>query len=172
MAKTKTDWKLTRERLHEVLDYNLATGVFIWKIQVGRKSPAGKIAGCKPKRGGYRHIQIDGEDIQMHRVAWFYVHGRWPEQYMDHIDRNRSNNAIANLREATPAQNRCNSVCQGRNKTGLKGISFSKTMGQWHAQIAFNRQRQELGYFNTPEEAHQAWRDAAEKLHGDFFRAE
>lgn len=156
--------------LTSILDYNPETGIFVWKmprpkIQVG--SIAGHIRkGKKP----YVHIMIDGKDYSAHRLAWFYVHGIWPNEHIDHINGNHSDNRLVNLREATRSQNKANSI--STNKTGFKGVRFLpwvKNGKQWMAQITFNKKVTYLGSFYTPEEAHWAYCDAAEQLHGEFF---
>lgn len=86
---------LTVERLRELLDYDPETGVFRWK-EPRRKCRVGEVAGSL-RKDGYVKIQVDGRFYQAHRLAWLCVYGVWPSA-IDHIDGNRANNAIANLR--------------------------------------------------------------------------
>lgn len=97
---------LTQERLHELFFYNPIIGVFVRRIAVnGADIPAGAIAGHLRARDGSIRMRVDGKHYCAHRLAWLYVHGRWPEKFLDHADRNPSNNALNNLREATIGQN-------------------------------------------------------------------
>lgn len=115
--------KLTVERLRAVLSYDAETGVFVWRVS-SKGTAAGAIAGAKLGTG-YTTITVDQERFLAHRLAWFYVHGRWPADQIDHIDGDRRNNAIANLREATNQANQWNRktkksyLCEGGTNVGI-----------------------------------------------------
>jgi hypothetical protein len=156
--------------LTSVLSYNPQTGVFAWscarpKIQVGAE------AGYVKKNKGYRYIEVDGKAYSAHRLAWFYVTGSMPQLQIDHINGNKSDNRFENLREATHGQNRANS--KSSNKCGVKGVRRLPWMKEenrcWMAQIRHKKRNIYLGCFHTKEEAHQAYCDAAKRLHGEFF---
>jgi HNH endonuclease len=90
---------LTAERLRELLDYDKETGVFRYKKRSGRGAPVlvGALAGGgTPNR--YWRIAIDGERYYAHRLAWLHVYGEWPMGDIEHIDRDKNNNAISNLK--------------------------------------------------------------------------
>jgi HNH endonuclease/AP2 domain len=151
-------------------DYRNAALVVLRSIRIrppGRIS-AGNIAGAK-KAGDYIRISIDGRQHLAHRLAWLYVHGRWPAALIDHINGNPADNRIANLREASRSQNQANSGLRLGNRSGLKGIS-RKPYGTWSAQIFYQGTKHYLGTFATPEEAHAAYREAARRLFGEFAR--
>jgi HNH endonuclease/AP2 domain len=160
--------ELTAERLREILDYHPESGIFYWRIARRNGTRAGNIAGAK-KAGGYIKISIDGRQHLAHRLAWLYVHGRWPAALIDHINGNPADNRIANLREASRSQNQANSGLRLGNRSGLKGIS-RKPYGTWSAQIFYQGTKHYLGTFATPEEAHAAYREAARRLFGEFAR--
>ncbi len=162
----KTD-KLTQDRLKECLDYNLQSGAFTWLAMPAKKSYLiGSIAGRLCKRTGYRRIQIDGQSYQAHRLSWLYVYGEWPEQMIDHIDGNRDNNAIANLRDVSAKQNSQNQKkAQKDNRTGFLGVHQQAGRSNFYAMIAVNRQNQYLGTFDCPQEAHEAYLSAKRQLH-------
>jgi hypothetical protein len=168
MAKTNIAQNaLTQQRLKELLDYDLETGVFTWKV--GRKGTAkGDVAGCLHKDTGYLRIGIDYVDYMSHRLAWLYVYGAFPDETIDHIDRVRSNNSIANLRAATYSQNQANTSAYVTNKCGIKGIRFRKDIRRWQARICMNRKQTNLGTFDTAEEARAAYKAAAEIYYGEF----
>jgi hypothetical protein len=158
---------IDHKTLQEIINYNPESGIFTWarprpKIQVGSR------VGYLHHRG-YRNLEIDGKHYSEHRLAWFYMTGKWPKDQIDHINGNRSDNRFENLREATNGQNRANSKTS--NAFGLKGISFKKKLKKtpWQATIRHNRKTIYIGCFRTPEEAHAAYTKKAAELHGEFF---
>lgn len=155
--------RVTAERLRELLDYNPATGVFKWK-PTAQKRTKGLVAGSK-HRGWYWIIAIDKRQYLAHRLAWLYVHGRWPLDQIDHVNGIRFDNRIANLREATTIQNRQN---RKPKVAGLKGVW--KYYNRWRARIYANGKCIWLGTFSTQEAASAAYREAAIKHHGEFAR--
>lgn len=153
----------TAERLRELLDYDPKTGVFRWRIRRGDRYLAGTIAGG-PTCGGYWHIRVDERLSQAHHLAWLYVHGVWPTKHLDHRNGNRTDNRIANLREATAIENGQNTNQPKRNnKSGFLGVT--RFQGRWRATISVNRKVQYLGSFDTPEGAHAAYLAAKAELH-------
>jgi len=124
MNSKKVD-KLTYDRLKEVLFYDQNTGIFLWKYSKQSRF-VGEIAGSKNNKG-YRSISIDGVLYKEHRLAWFYVYGKWPENEIDHINRIKIDNKISNLREVTKSQNRQNINVKKNNKSGCRGVSWHKT---------------------------------------------
>src|SRR5579864_3559439 len=111
------DSNLTLTRLYEVLDYRPETGLFIWKINTGKRRMAGKQAGCKMVRG-YHTLSIDRIQYTAHRVAWFYMTGDWPPDDIDHINGVRTDNRFCNLRLATKRDNSFNKGPLPSNKSG------------------------------------------------------
>ncbi len=110
---------LTRDRLIEVLDYDEETGIFKWKKKLSSRGVVGKIAGTTSY--GYSAINIDGVRYFSHRLAWLYFYGSWPNQEIDHIDRNRKNNAIKNLRDVNRVVNALNTGNRTDSTSGIKG---------------------------------------------------
>jgi len=92
---------LSHEKLIEILDYNPFTGVFTWKIEktTGGASIKNKRAGSVYKNG-YRYIKINKKRYRAGRLAFFYINKKFPELTIDHINRNRDDDRICNLREA------------------------------------------------------------------------
>lgn len=158
---------ITQERLKEVLDYDPESGEFRWKANRKNAIPVGGVAGST-HRTGYRQIKIDGILHKSHRLAWLYMYGEMPTLSLDHIDGNKSNNRIANLRQATKSQNGYNQGRQRNNTTGYKGVT--KSGNCWLAQIRNNGVPMRLGRFPSPELAYAAYCDAANKFHGEFAR--
>lgn len=160
---------ISHARLLEVLAYDPATGIFTWKIRRGQRGLVGTVAGAD-HGDGYLAIKIDGISYLAHRLAWFYITGRWPDM-IDHVDTVKFNNAFGNFREATNIQNLCNKGKNKNNTSGFKGVHLDRSSGRWRAVIKYAGKRFDLGRFSTPEEAHEAYKTAAPKVHGEFARA-
>lgn len=160
---------LTHERLKEVLEYDPETGHFVARVT---RSNLLKGARAGKRSGKYSRIRIDGRLYYTHKLAWFYMHGKWPDAQIDHINLVPSDNRISNLREATHAQNNFNHSRQRNNKSGKKGVQFAKHSGRWRARIYKDSRPIHLGCFATAEEAHAAYVAAARIHHGEFARAE
>ena len=155
---------LTQERLKEILSYNPETGEFIHLLSRG-KGKKGRVAGSVHPTKEYRYIRIEGKNYFSHRLAWFYVYGEWPQDQIDHIDGNRLNNRIENLRDVTNAENRRNTKRQSNNTSGVTGVRRRKNHRKWEARIKVNRRCIHLGYFNDMETARRV-RKEAEKRYG------
>lgn len=152
----------TQERLREVVSYDPDTGIFTRLISVPF-GPAGSQCGCKNLQG-YVVFRVDGNLYYAHRLAWLYVHGEWPET-VDHINGDRADNRIANLRSASQTVNMWNARTSVANTSGLKGVSRMKN-GKWKAQISVDNRNQFIGNFSTREAAYAAYFAAAVRLRG------
>lgn len=157
---------LTVERLKELLFYDPKNGNFYWKIQTSNRIKIGSIAGHKSK--DYIMIRIDGILYNAQCLAFLYMTGKWRENLIDHEDRNKLNNAWINLREADTLQNCGNSPKRSTNKSGFKGVSWSKRRNKWLAQIGINYKTKVLGFFDTPEEASSVYENAAKEHFGEY----
>jgi hypothetical protein len=161
---------LTAARLRYELSYDSATGIFTWNVSNSPRIKVGQVAGCA-RPNGYVTIHCCGRLWRAHRLAWMHVYGWMPAKKLDHIDGNKANNAIANLRLATDAQNAWNSRMQHDNASGLKGIYFAPHVSMYRARIKVQGKTFCLGYYKTKEEAHAAYCKAAREHHGEFWRA-
>ena len=154
---------LTYDRLREVLNYDAHTGLFTWRIKIGRKVVVGRQAGS-PKPTGYVSIRIDRKPYYAHRLAWCHVYGSWPAEEIDHINGIRHDNSISNLRQASRKQNMENRV-QATGKSGYRGVCWLKANQKWRASIVHNKKNIYLGLFDTAEEASAAYKEAAAFFH-------
>jgi hypothetical protein len=157
----------------ERLDYNPATGIFTWRqrppsefstdcaAKTWNTRFAHRVAGSR-MMGRYRNICIDYCLIQAHRLAWFYVHDEWPDQ-IDHINGDKDDNRIVNLRSVPNAENRKNQVRRKDNKSGYQGVCWVR--GKWRASIQVNGKSIHLGRYSEITDALAA-RAAAEQLYG------
>ena len=162
--KRKKATMLTVERLREMLDYDPESGVFVWKVSTSNRAPVGSSAGTD-HGNGYRVIAIDHCTHYAHHLAWLFIYGEYPNQEMDHIDGNRSNNKISNLRHGTHAQNMQNLSLRATNKSGMTGVSWLKNYGKWEAYITVNYKKINLGYYDDLQEAGAAYLNAKQDLH-------
>lgn len=163
----KTDFS---KRLHELLDYSPETGEFTWRKTMGGFAIAGSIAGC-PNSAGYVLIRIDKVKYQRSRLAWAYVHGAMPHSDIDHIDGNRQNDRISNLRLATRQENKRNSLAPSNSVSGVKGVFWNSKRSKWQARICISDNppsRKHLGYFHDLEEAKAAVVSASNEYFGKF----
>ena len=158
---------ITQDELKRILDYNPETGLFRWKERVARRAQVGSVAGgtnCK----GYRVIRINRKDYKAHRLAWLYMFGHFPENDTDHINGDKADNRIINLRKATRSENEANKGKPITNTSGYKGVSWHKADKKWMAYIKVNKKQKNLGSFNCPIEAHEVYKTAANQLHKEF----
>lgn len=114
---------------------------------------------------GYRRVKIQGKNYRVHRLIWLYVHGHWPKEFLDHVNGDRGDNRLCNLRECDHTQNMANRRPQGGRK--LKGITKFRGK-QWIAQIRHGGRSRYIGVFDTPEEANAAYLAKARELKGEF----
>lgn len=162
----------TAERVRELLRYEPDTGHFYWLADVGLARVGARAGYVKQAANdGYVYIGIDRGQYVAHRLAWLYVHGDWPSMGLDHINGNRTDNRIDNLRLATVAQNGWNRKAQRSSTSGFKGVTFHRKSGRWQAAIRYQGGPRHLGLFDTAEQAHAAYVDAANRLFGEFARA-
>jgi hypothetical protein len=168
----------SRDLVRQLLDYDADTGVFTWRPRPETMFTrhrqfltwnlrfAGQAAGSDHR--GYCIIGIEYTLHAAHRLAWLHFHGEPVPKIIDHIDGDPGNNRIANLRAATHTQNMANSGMRRNNRSGAKGVR--KRGERFLVQIAIDGKLRHIGSFPTLEEAAQAYRDAAARLHGDFAR--
>lgn len=155
--------ELTAERLQELLHYEPETGIFTWKVRTSNRVKVGDVAGC-PDGRGYLLIMVQSRLYKAHRLAWLHFHGVWPKDQLDHVNRIRSDNRIANLRDVSHKQNGQNRSKRSDNTSGNPGVSWHKRYFKWQAKIRHDYRHIHLGYFSILEEAIAA-RKAAEKLY-------
>lgn len=156
---------LTQARLREVLDYNPETGIFKWVAPRGSNARPDGRAGS-PNDDGYIIIAVDGRKYRAHRLAWLWVHGRFPSGLIDHKNCVRDDNRIDNLRDSTKVFNQQNQRAPFKNnRLGIRGVYLHMLSGRFGARIGINKKVKHIGYFDTAEEAHAAYVEAKRKHH-------
>ena len=166
MTTSSQPRELTAQVLRERLSYDADGGGFVWKSCSGAAA-IGSSAGTLHRRG-YLNICINGRKYGAHRLAWLYVHGQWPAGEIDHINGDKVDNRIANLRDVRHATNTQNIRRPYRTNlaTGLLGVRRADTVKeQYSAGLSANGRYHHLGSFATAMAAHQAYVSAKRRLH-------
>ena len=153
----------SRELILSHLEYDPISGVLKWK-ETGKGRRSDKIAGSI-NGNGYIQIRLAGTIYLAHRLAWLCVTGEWPENHIDHINGDRSDNRLINLREATPLENAQNNKLRSDNTSGFIGVSAHKASGKWTANIRVNGALRYLGLFDDLSEAKTAYLSAKKDEH-------
>ena len=154
--------KLTQERLKELFDYDLDNGSFTRKKTVSR-FVSGTVAGFL-RKDGYVQVKVDSINYLAHRLAWLYVNGVIPTGEIDHINHNRSDNGIVNLRCASRTENSRNCSATKGHKY-ITGVYFCPIRLKFAATISDKSKSINLGYFQNESDANKA-RKEAEKIYG------
>ena len=158
--------KITQDIIKEYLIYNPETGKFTWTDKQGKR-------GVKPSReagcidGGYIKIRMGKINYRAHRLAWIYMTGNQPPDYIDHINHDGTDNRWCNIRAATATESACNIRISSLNTSGFKGVCRYKD-GGYVARIWYKNVRIYLGRYPTKEEAYAAYCEASKKYHGEF----
>lgn len=153
---------LTAKRLREIFEYDSETGVFK-HTGTRRGTRAGEVAGSRNKHG-YTVIGIDYVTHTAHRLAWLYVYGEWPAGIIDHINRDRADNRISNLRVADASENAHNTGNRVDSRSGAKGVSWHKGAGKWRAYYTNRGRTYHLGLFDDFNDAVKSRQDATSWL--------
>jgi hypothetical protein len=157
---------LTQSRLKELLYFDENTGIFVRLVASAQCVKVGDIAGTFRKQDGYCFVSVDGKQYRAHRLAWLYMTGEWPKKEIDHIDGNRINNSIYNLREVSRTEN-ANNTRRPRpgNTSGYLGVTWDKVNKKWRSQIMVAGKSIKIGRFIDKNEAYEAYLAAKRKLH-------
>ncbi|AUR91175.1 AP2/ERF domain protein [Vibrio phage 1.165.O._10N.261.51.B7] len=161
MAKSKP---LDLDYIFNLLDYNTDTGKVFWRVSTG-KAKAGSEAGSIHSATGYIRMTIGGRAVGAHRVAWSIHHKEQPPAIIDHIDGDRTNNKIENLRDGTNGKNQQNQTKPHSRNKSSKYLGVSLFKGRWRAKIYHNKTYYFLGFHDTEELARDAYIEAKRRLH-------
>lgn len=153
---------LTQARLKELLTYDETTGLFTWRVRAGR-SAAGSVADCRATHG-YIRIRVDNVLYAAHRLVWLYVYGKFPDKTIDHINRARDDNRLANLRDVSHMENHQNKSMHSNNTSGVQGVHWCRRSQRWIAGIKVNYKYIHIGAFKDLEQAKLAREEAKQRL--------
>lgn len=135
-----------------------------------------RLKGCTLKPGlnsdGYRYVVLNNcdvrESVSVARLVLDTFVGIPDGQYCDHINGNKTEDFLSNLRPATPSYSACNKGARVDSKSGIKGVDFLERIGKWRVQIQIRGKKISLGVFTEVEDAKQAYKDAAKNLHHQY----
>ena len=159
---------LTAKELRKLLRYDENTGYFYWNDNGTFKVKTGDVAGVVDSNG-YRIITVHNKPYKAHRLVWLYLYGTFPTNYLDHINHNKDDNRICNLREVDCVENARNRLLANNNHSGVTGVHWSSANRKWKAQIKVNGELIYLGYFSDFNEAVRA-RKSVEQKYGFFAK--
>jgi hypothetical protein len=160
---------ITQSELKEVLSYDKETGLFTWIKKLGVRTIIGDVISAI-NNSGYIHVQINKKKYLGHRLVWLYEFGEFPIEFIDHVDGNRANNRLSNLREASNSQNMMNRKVNTNSKLKTKGVCFHKKLNKFQVACQKNGKRIFLGTFDNLVDAKNAYISFAMKAHGEFYR--
>lgn len=152
------------EEIAEVLEYAAIAGgsSLVWKKDVSARAKKGQPAGCACRNTKYWVVRFEGRRYYAHRIVWLLNNKQWPSLELDHIDSDRNNNTLPNLRESTHSQNCHNRKDKRVGISGFKGVSWDGKNNKWRATIGVDGKKKRLGLFDDPSEAHKAYVKAKE----------
>lgn len=153
---------MTLDDIKQIVAYDPKTGQFT-RNWAGYGRSIGDVVGNIAK-DGYVYIPVKGTNFLAHRLAWLFIHGLWPVEDIDHMDRNKANNCAANLCAVSRGENLQNMIMPKHNTSGYIGASKRKD-GRWLSQLVVDRQHIHLGVYDTPLEAHLAYSKAKKQYH-------
>lgn len=159
--------ELTQDYLKSILHYDPDTGVFTWLKKLSNNTKVMGVAGTIAQ-DGYVKIRINSQGYPAHRLAWFYFYGTFPQEQLDHINLNRSDNAIKNLRIASHSDNQRNKKISKSNKSGYKNVSWCARAKKWKVGLKVNGKSIHFGYFSDVNDANIAATNARNLMHGEF----
>jgi hypothetical protein len=160
------DQNLTKEILNFLFDYK--DGELYWKFSLSSKSPKGTIAGYV-KNDQYRRIGLNKNLYLAHRLIFMMHYGYLPD-VVDHIDGNRLNNRIENLRPATQSQNSHNQKLSIKNTSGYKNVTWNARKRKWLVHLRVINKDIHIGYYKDIELADLVAQEARDKYHKEFAR--
>lgn len=159
---------MRREKGTMMEDAQLARQKYIYDASTGvLRHAAGQFAGRpvgRPHTSGYLRANFNGRHQDVHRLVWLYVHGVWPD-IIDHINHDKSDNRIENLRSVTRLENQRNRALSKNNKSGVNGVRWNAKVSRWVANIKINGTNRHIGHYEALEDAIAA-RRGAEMTHG------
>lgn len=153
---------ITKEYLHTLYDYK--DGKLFWKVNKGTAKVGDEVGYFD---GRYFSCKLNSKKKQVSRLIFTYHYGYEP-QIVDHINGNKLDNRIENLRGATSLENNHNRCIAINNKSGIKGVSFSSQMNKWKTQITINYKQIHLGYYEDKDLAELVVSEARNKYHKSF----
>jgi len=159
---------LTQEYLKKLFEYQ--AGLLYWRIKPSPRINIGAQAGCVDKNG-YRIIRINKQNYKAHRIIFFMFNGYWPEM-VDHINGNKDDNRIENLRAADQHTNQYNRGIPKNNSSGVRGVYWNKSANKWQAYCWVDGVNHHIGVYTDLNEAKLARENFTKIHHKNYARQE
>lgn len=157
---------LSREEILELVYYDKDSGEILWKANSGAATLGRKCGWTRPD--GYRQVYIKKHPLLLHRVIWLLENGEWPSKLIDHINGDKSDNRITNLRLANNEQNGRNSKIHLKNKSGERNVFWREGHKKWEVSVRVNKKTIYLGWFKDYEFACLVAQEARDKFHKEY----
>lgn len=157
---------ITHEKVKEIFEYK--DGHLYWKIRHGAHGQIGKRVGYLNSKG-YFQTKVNNKTYLIHRLIYLWHYKNLPK-ILDHIDCNKANNLISNLREATVSQNLFNVVLWKSNKSGYKNVQWNKKSNKWRVRLIVKGKDHDFGYYDDVELAGLVAEEARNLMHKEFAR--
>lgn len=153
---------ITQKQIKELIHYDKDSGVFTWKVDRQNIAKKGMVAGSSAS-DNYLVLTLFNKQYKAHRIAWMYEYGHFPKDNIDHINGNKKDNRIINLRDVTSLINHKNMSIDKRNKSGKTGVTWHKLSKKWITNISVDKRLVHLGYFENIEDAIKVRQEAENK---------
>lgn len=158
------------DEANRIFRYDPENGKLFWRVARWRRIKPGDEAATVATTTGYKIVNIGATYLQ-HRLVWLLYHGEWPKGLVDHINLDKLDNRISNLRTVNYSQSNANRRGSSRKKVGsLKGASFLQSKKVWRSCIKIDGKVKNLGNYRTELEAHLVFCAAVKLRHGSFAR--
>lgn len=150
------------EELKEYFKYEPSTGKLFWNKRPSNRVVIGSEVGNYNDQG-YKVCRFKGKTLRVHRIVWAVSKGEHPTEFIDHINGDKGDNRLTNLRVVSNAENL-------QNMKNSKGYTYHRKLNKWMAQIVVNKEYKYLGVFNTEHEAHESYLKAKKELHPFYVK--
>lgn len=162
------------DEIKKCVSYNPDTGKFTWienlmKPKNWNTRFSGKEAFLTKDKFGYLYGRVNYKRMLAHRVAWAMHYGKWPDCHIDHINGDKGDNRIANLRDVSISENQWNRKDNKNNTSGYKGVYWSSKDSRWISNIHVGGKKIILGYFSSKVDAHNEYQKATLTIHKGFY---
>jgi hypothetical protein len=160
---------ITQSELKELLNYDKETGIFIRIKSNSNRAKVNCVAG-NIRKDGYLEVRVCKKSYLQHRLAWLYIYGKFPDKLIDHINGNRNDNRIENLREVDYKENTYNSKVRSDNKSGVRCVSWNKKSQSWEVRVKVDKKLKHFGSYKELDDAAKVAEKVRKEHHKEYFK--